>query len=344
MNTLQELNNFGSTAIEFADGRDATVIFDRTTPTNQDVTTTQNTTHSLPVGIEILDVINYSSTLCKLTINVSAASGATVSWTTVPSGCTVTNPSTGVYTISGINSKAIWDIVKTPNILSPTGINNDFWQYSATITYNTTQTKVWYVGVYVGTINVLTTPTASTYTSGTLTGLTGEPQIQYPGTAPTWTVVITPEFPDIVTLISAGGTGGTTSFNSTTKALTIVGTKTQVNNRLSNISITTTATYHWSYNLTYVATNNTDVATATKTQALTSTDISTLAATRANESYTVNTLANITNGPLITDTSADGQGTYTTVITTSPTTALGSISRTSGTLYSTEFKRDQRSM
>jgi hypothetical protein len=326
MNTLQELNNFGSTTIEFADGRDPTVIFDRTTPTNQDVVIATNVLHTMPAGIEILDVINYSSAACSLTVNVGTASGATVSWTTVPSGCTVTNPSTGVYNISGINSKAIWDIVKVPRILGPTGIANDFWQYSATITYNTTQTKVWYVGVYVGTITVLSTPTASTYTSGTLTALTGEPQISYPGTAPIWTVVITPEFASIIDLMSSTGTGGTTSFNSTTKVLTITGTKTQVNSQLSNINITTTANYHWSYNLTYVATNNTDVATATKTQALTSTDVSILDATRASETYSINTLTKISNGPLITDTGYTGANPYSMVVSSTDSSAVATLS------------------
>jgi hypothetical protein len=325
MNTLQDLNSFSSTAYEFTDNRPAGVTFDRTTPTNGEVVTTQNTTHSLPVGIQILEVINYASAAVTYTINVSAAAGATVTWPTVPSGCTVTNPSTGVYTISGVKSKAIWDIVRSPTVLSPTGVNNDFWQYTATITYNSTLTKSWYVGVYVGSVSVLTTPSNSTYTSGSTTSITGEPQIQYPGSIPTWTVTVTPELTDAVTTLSSAGSGGTSTFNSTTKVLTIVGTKTEVNSHLSTISVQSATNNHWTYNLTYVATNATDIATATKTQQLNSTSTTVLFETVANETYSINQSTTISNGPQINDSSASGFGSYTSTVSAIPSTAISLI-------------------
>jgi hypothetical protein len=325
MNTLQDLNTFSSTAYEFSDDRTAGVTFDKTTPTNGEVTTTQNTTHSVPVGIQILEVINYATAAVTYTINVSAAAGATVTWPTVPTGCTVTNPSTGVYTISGVKSKAIWDIVRSPTVLSPTGVNNDFWQYTATITYNSTLTKSWYVGVYVGTVTVLTTPTSSLYTSGSTTSITGEPQIQYPGSAPTWTVTVTPELIDAVTTLSSAGSGGTSTFNSTTKVLTIVGTKTQVNSHLSTISVVSVANNHWSYNLTYVATNTTDISTATKTQGLNSNSSVVLYNKNSDETYTVNETTAISNGPQINDSAASGFGSYTSTVSALPTTALSLI-------------------
>ena len=327
MNSLQELNNGSAVLIEFNDGRPATVTFDRTTPVNQEVTTTQNTTHSMPVGIQIVEVINYSTSLPTLTVNVSAAAGATVTWPTVPSGCVVSNPSTGVYIITGIKSAAVWDIVKSPTILSPTGINNDFWQYSATVTYNTTSTKVWYVGVYVGTVTVLSNPTNTTYTSGTTNSITGEPQIQYPGSAPTWTVTVTPELTDAVTTLSSAGSGGTSTFNTTTKVLTLVGTKTQVNSHLAAISVVSAANNHWTYNLTYVAVNNTDIATATKNQQLSSTDTAVLLATVSDETYSINEIASISNGPQINDAAASGYGTYTTTVYPIAASAVSLIDR-----------------
>jgi hypothetical protein len=330
MNTLQDLNTFSSTAYEFSDNRTAGVTFDRTTPTNGEIVTTQNTTHSVPVGIQILEVINYATAAVTYTINVSAAAGATVTWPTVPTGCTVTNPSTGVYTISGVKSKAIWDIVRSPTVLSPTGVNNDFWQYTATITYNSTLTKSWYVGVYVGTVTVLTTPTNATYTSGGTTSITGEPQIQYPGSVPTWTVTVTPELIDAVTTLSSAGSGGTSTFNSTTKVLTIVGTKTQVNSHLSTISVVSVANNHWTYNLTYVATNATDISTATKTQQLNSTNTTVLLATVSDETYSINQSTTISNGPQINDSAASGFGSYTSTVSALPTTALSLINFENG--------------
>jgi hypothetical protein len=339
MNTLQDLNSFSSASIEFTDNRPAGVTFDRTTPTNGEVTTTQNTTHSVPVGIQILEVINYSSAAVTYTINVSAAAGATVTWPTVPSGCTVTNPSTGVYTISGVKSKAIWDIVRSPTVLSPTGINNDFWQYTATITYNSTVTKSWYVGVYVGTVTVLTTPSNSTYTSGSTTSITGEPQIQYPGSAPTWTVTVTPELTDAVTTLSSAGSGGTSTFNSTTKVLTIVGTKTEVNSHLSTVSVQSVANNHWTYNLTYVATNATDIATATKTQQLNSTSTTVLFETVSDEIYSVTETYIVSNGPQINDSAASGLGSYTSTVYAIPTTAISLIDSDGG--FQTIFNSDE---
>jgi len=327
MNTLQQLNTLGGTPYEFTDGRAAGVIFDRTTPTNKEVTTSQNTTHSLPVGIEIEEVINYASAAVSYQVNVSAVSGATVTWPTVPSGCTVTNPSTGVYIISGINTAATWDIVRSPTVLSPSGFNNDFWQYSATITYNSTSTKVWYVGVYVGTVTVLTTPSAYVYTAASSNSVTGYPQIQYPGSAPTWTVTVTPELIDAVTTLSSAGAGGTSTFNSTTKVLTLVGTKTQVNSHLAALSVTTVANKQWSYNLTYVATNNTDIATATKTQAWSNTDYAILSVTRGNETYLVNTNANINNGPLVASTAA---GTFSLDIVPTDTAGVSLLTTATG--------------
>jgi len=327
MNTLQQLNTLGNTPFEYTDNRPAGVIFDRVTPTNQEVTTSQNTTHSLPVGIEIEEVINYASAAVSYKVNVSAVSGATVTWPTVPSGCTVTNPSTGVYIISGINTAATWDIVRSPTVLSPSGFNNDFWQYSATITYNSTSTKVWYVGVYVGTVTVLTTPSAYVYTAASSNSVTGYPQIQYPGSAPTWTVTVTPELIDAVTTLSSAGAGGTSTFNSTTKVLTLVGTKTQVNSHLAALSVTTVANKQWSYNLTYVATNSTDIATATKTQAWSNTDYAILSVTRGNETYLVNTNANINNGPLVASTAA---GTFSLDIVPTDTAGVSLLTTATG--------------
>jgi hypothetical protein len=267
--------------------------------------------------------------------------GATVTWATVPSGCTVTNPSTGVYIISGVKSKAIWDIVRSPTVLSPTGVNNDFWQYTATITYNSTVTKSWYVGVYVGTVTVLTTPSNSTYTSGSTTSITGEPQIQYPGSGPTWTVTVTPEFLDPVTTLSSAGSGGTSTFNSTTKVLTIVGTKTQVNSHLSTISVESVSNNHWTYNLTYVATNATDIATATKTQQLNSTGTTVLFETVADETYSINQTSVISNGPQINDSAASGFGSYTSTVYAIPTTAISLIGSDGGfqSIFNTDFSQ-----
>jgi hypothetical protein len=321
MNSLQELNGYGNGTVSYTDNRPAGITFDRVNTTNQLVTINQHDTHQVYTGIEIVEVIRAADCTPTYTVNVSSITGATVSWATVPSGCTVTNPSTGVYRISGVNSKSIWNIVKRPTVSIPAnfvGVGS----YSATITYNTTQTKTWNVSLTV--IDITNMDTADDfYFLGGVNGLiVGNPQVidNYPTT---WNVTVTPSTASLITSLTTAGSGGTVSFNGTTKVLSISGTKTQVNSHLNSISYVIPSTTKQDFTLQYVADNVALSEGDSKVQQMYTTEY--LSATRASESYTINTLANISNGPLVTDANYTGTGLYTMTITPSDTAAVSSM-------------------
>lgn len=307
MNSLQQLNNFGTTEIEFTDPRPAGVLFDRTSPTNQEVQTTQGGTHNIPIGINITEIINYNVSLPTYTIDVSGRAGATVSWASLPAGITLTTPSTGVYVLSGMKSKSQWDLIKSPTVTSPMGFDNNYWQYTATINYNTIEIRSWTIGVYVGTVTVLTSPSNSTYTQNSTNNITGYPQISFPIGSIIWTVTLTPDKLEGLDELKLSSTpsGVTVDFNATTKVLTLSGLAIDVNAALALVQAVTEPNYYWTWKITYYASNSSNGANGTRTQSLVNVQTTILSPTRADETYSINTTADITNGPLLSDSGTD---------------------------------------
>jgi hypothetical protein len=167
MNSLLELNNYGQTTISYTDDRIAAVKFDRINPINQNTTTAVGQTQSAVIGIDITEIIKPEVVNVYYEIDVSSVAGASVSWATTPSGCTVSNPSSGVYRMSGISTKAQWDIVKNPSIVIGASWDQDF-TYYPTIHYEPSKTKAWNVFVLVGVIADLN---SSANITAKLTGL-----------------------------------------------------------------------------------------------------------------------------------------------------------------------------
>lgn len=147
MNTLSDLNSYGQTSLEYTDNRSAQVVFDRPVADNQNYDAAVNEVHQVPLGIEILEIIKPEVVNVFYEIDVTGITGATVTWPTIPSGCTVTNPSAGIYRLNFINNKETWDIVKRPNISVP-GRTVDF-TYTPKVKYEPSQTKSWSVFIRV---------------------------------------------------------------------------------------------------------------------------------------------------------------------------------------------------
>lgn len=324
MNTLEDLNNFCLEQITYADGRAAGVKFDRFNIADQTVNINQHDEHNVPVGINIDEVIQPSVCTPVYVIDLSGCPGAEATWETIPSGCTVTNPSTDVYQISGVDSRAIWEVIRSPLITLPLTYIGTF-TYTATIFYNTVEYKGWTVTANVADIDLMSVPTEFTFLPSFTGLLTGNPNIidNYPTS---WTVTVTPSTTAAVTTMSSAGSGGTTSFNSTSKVLTISGTKTQVNSHLDAISISIASGVTYDFTLSYSAVNITTSEADTKIQQMW--NISYISATRSSDSYQLNTTVSITGGPLITDNGYTGTGDYTMTIVPNPTSALGSLSST----------------
>jgi len=301
------------------------VTFSQTTPSAQSISTSEGASHTALYGTEITRVYNTANeTAPSYTIDLANAPGSTVTWATIPSGCSVSNPTANSYRISGIDSTAKWTTVRAPTIQLNNYTSGSI-TYTSTITYSGGLTKSWVTTATITNEDTLTNATAFVYYSGTTQTVTGVPQVVDTGVqTPTWTVTVTPSDTTSVTLLASSGTGGLSSFNGTSKVLTISGTKTEVNTHLSNISLSSATGRDLDYTMTYTATAS-NGETSTKTQSLSSNNYTVLSAVASSMTYTTDQVQYISGNPTITDSSADGSGTYTLTIQPNPTAALSSI-------------------
>jgi hypothetical protein len=338
MNTLEELNSYGNETIEYTDSRAANVTFTSVESLDYFLIINESTLHSVPVGIEIDEIINYASSLPTYTINLTDLTNATATWPTLPSYVTVENTTAGIYIVRGMRSQNDWDIVKSPSIAMPNSFFGE-WSYSPTITYvyqSVLQTVNWLVTLEVLESNSLGDTVDFVYNISSSQVIADNPLIIEIGTLnPTYTITVTPAAVSSVSTMSSAGTGGTSNFNNSTKVLTIVGTKTQVNSHLSSITFTATAVEN-DFNMTYQATSSAG-GTDTKVQFFRCASILFLGVVRTPAVYyTEDIPLTVTGGPLITDTAFDGSGTYTYTVTPSSSSAVLTLSAT-GTGGTTSF-------
>jgi hypothetical protein len=298
------------------------VAFSPLSATNQTINTTEGGIHSVPVGANIVGVNDYAVTAPTYTINLTNCTGATVVWPSV-GGTTTSTPSAGVFRISGIPTDTVWNQIKSPSIALPNDYYGTF-TYSATVNWTGGGSQSWTVTTIVTDQYPLTTVSNfSYYSGGAIQTITGVPQLQDSGyQTPTWTVTVTPS--RIISGMTMSATGA--SFNATTKVLTITGTISQINARLTVIRLTSPYGYDLDYTLTYYATNNLNAETGTRVQTLTSNNYTFLAATRGTPTYQTNTPVNIASGPLITEVAYSGAGLYALTIAPNPGASTASIS------------------
>ena len=273
MNSLHTLNTRGAEQVSYTDNRLEGPIFSRTNTTNRTITIEQNDDHGAVVGINVLDIVNPTTTAMYYVIDVSSLSGTTVTWTTVPAGCVTSNPSTGVYQITGIDTGAIWKQVRSPTIDIPPTFTGTF-TYTSTLHYvdptiGTNQTKSWTVTVTVTDVLVLTTPVEQFFVAGETQAITA-PTIQTDKLG-TYTITVTPSTTADITSMQAtiADPDNVTSFNGTSKVFTIAGTREQVGTFLAAFSVTfdSAATNN---TFTYALTcTNTDVPSDSETQTVT---------------------------------------------------------------------------
>ena len=273
MNSLHTLNGRGEESVSYTDNRPDGPIFSRSTASDRTKTIEQNDDHGAVYGINVLDIVNPSAVNMYYEIDVSSLSGTTVTWNTIPSGCVVSNPSTGVYKITGINSGAIWKTVRSPVVDIPDSFIGTF-TYTGTLYYTNTitgvtETQSWTVTVTVTDVVVLTTPVEQFFVPGETQTITA-PTISTDKLG-TYTVTVTPTtIGDIDTMQpTIADPLSVTSFNGTTKVFTIEGTRAQVVEYLAAFSatFTTSATDNtFTYDLTCT---NTDVPNDSEAQTVT---------------------------------------------------------------------------
>jgi len=249
MNSLTELNGYvNSFNLTYTDVRLANVVFDRPAPINQNQTVDRGFTISASIGYDITEIVNAAVSTPTYNINVSGLASATVSWASLPAGVTVTNTASGIYVVSGFTDKTQWDLIKSPTI----DFADDYagtWTYSSSISYYSevdgAQTKTWSTGVTVNNVVLLTAPSQFVYTLSGVSTITGVPlfgnlDATYP--AATFTLVITPSSISSINTFTTTGSGGSFSVNASAKVVTISGTRTQVNSRLSGLRIDANST------------------------------------------------------------------------------------------------------
>jgi hypothetical protein len=118
MNSLQDLNNFGATAIDVADSRPAGVVFDRLFPSvpEEQILTITSTSVAVGPGIEIEEIINYELANVRYQIKIFSGSGnplpaSSLDWPPFIANVTLTQVG-NVYTISGLTSDQDWREVR----------------------------------------------------------------------------------------------------------------------------------------------------------------------------------------------------------------------------------------
>jgi len=327
MNSLQDLND-GFDAIEFTDPRTANVLFSQT-PQNGTQNVLEGQTYSLYVGTEITDIINYQDCAVTYTVNVSAITGATVEWATLPAYMTVTNASTGIYVVSGFRVVSDWTAARQPNINLPDVVNGTF-TVSATINYLTTS-KSWTITTNIQNVNEWTTqPTTFWFNTGTNL-ITGTPNLT-PANTSNWSVTVTPSVGSYVTSLSTNGTGGVSVWNNTSKVLSIVGTNTQINSHLNSLTMVTNGEINAHMTFLYTAISVSDGSTDLVSQQIRSTVIRYLGVVSAF-TYNEDTATLITGAPQITDVETTSGGYFIQIVPSS--TVFVRTMSSSGTLGGT---------
>jgi hypothetical protein len=112
MNSLQQLNDFSNTTIQYEDERAEVLEF--SAPAS-DVTIS-----TLPEGDDFYAQTNFDITTAisldptiTLECNLQNITGATVSWySPLPTGLTASNPSTGIFQLSGIAGVGEWNLIQ----------------------------------------------------------------------------------------------------------------------------------------------------------------------------------------------------------------------------------------
>lgn len=223
------------------------------------------------------------------------------------------NSSTKSFTISGTRAQ----VNNHLNFLSITSntVYLDFILYYALSNNQDTTTDTKTQLLKNSSIEFLTNPPDYYYTEDTQTTLDQYPQItdtSYTGTG-IYTLTVLSSFAGSIRTLSSTGTGGSSSFNNSTKVLTITGTKSQVNSHLQNITMRPETDVGYLFQFVYSLTTPIG-STATKFQQIipgsADTEIANMSLSR---SYTANRVNFIfsSNTPFINDLDTNPSNVYT---------------------------------
>ena len=278
-NTLTQLNTFSNSELTYQDQRPFTIVFDPATPASANVAVDEDIAFRSPVGTNIVELYSAPESAAGFVtynINLTAfGNRASLNWPSpLPPGLAVLNPGGNVYSLTGYLSPEKWDTIKNPEIIIKDQGTN--FSYTANIQYPdpanvaNVAVKTWTVNAIVTGSDELSNATAWSYVKNETGTIAGAPQIIDPTVgSDIYTITVTPSTTIPVNILSVLGTGGNVSFDAVSKILTISGTKTEVNNRLSQIRFTPTSDSIQSLTLAYTLTNPITNLITTRTQNVT---------------------------------------------------------------------------
>ena len=260
-NSFTDLNDYGDEPISFEDARAYSITFSANATSNQSVSVTEDASFYTPAGINILSSQSLPANIVYTINAASISSNAIVSWNSLPGDVTQTNPSPGVYVVTGPIGNSGWELIKQASFVAK-DVANAF-SYTSNIQYpNTANTALtntwsWTTNVSVTSSHAeLSNPTNFTWDEDTTYTITGYPQITdaYSGSLP-YTMAITPNTTAaVLTMTTTGGTANS-SFDSTNRILTLTGNKTAVNASLANVQVVPIPDYDQNFSFNYSLTN-----------------------------------------------------------------------------------------
>ena len=260
-NSFTDLNDYGDEPISFEDARAYSITFSANATSNQTVSVTEDASFYTPAGINILSSQSLPANIVYTVNAASLSSNAIISWNSLPPDVTQTNPSPGVYVVTGPIGNSGWELIKQASFVAK-DVTNAF-SYTSNIQYpNTANTALtntwsWTTNVSVTSSHAeLSNPTNFVWDEDTTYTITGYPQITdaYSGSLP-YTMAITPNTTAaVLTMTTTGGTANS-SFDGTTRILTLTGNKTAVNASLANVQVVPIPDYDQNFSFNYSLTN-----------------------------------------------------------------------------------------
>jgi hypothetical protein len=271
MNSLSELNNYGSTSVQYQDDRPTVVTFSSSTPSNQTLTIPEGSTFIIPMGIDVTYmqsvpsdftyeiIVPYFPSSFSAVIPYAGFDIFTMTTTEILTSGVLTATK---YSITGIYSKQLWDYLKLTRIGTGKDVTGTY-VLQQTVKYGTVE-KSWTTTVTLEDWPEITVPTTTFYDEDSPQIIVGVPQITDVETPSSdtyhYTLVISGTSGFIKTL-SATYTGTyetpqTITWDNTAKTLTLHGCKDFVNDALNHVRFVPGYNYVTTpVTLTYTLTN-----------------------------------------------------------------------------------------
>jgi hypothetical protein len=276
-NSLTELNNFSNQTIIFEDNRAYEILFSADTPVNQSIAVDEDLPFLSPVGTNITKIVSQPGPITYNILLQGFGSNVELTWPALPPTVSIINTGPALFSISGFFTVDTWNQVRNPSIRIKDRDQN--FTYSAYIEYpsltepNATSIESWTINASVTASDELTNPITWTYVKNSPGTIDGNPIIVDAFEGGEYTITVTPTPSSALASLTTSGQGGVVDFNTTSKILTISGTKQQVNSHLSSMFFTPTLNTVQNIELGYVLTNPISNLTTTKIQTLAASDL-----------------------------------------------------------------------